>query len=49
MRELQLIIKDVTLVPSSYYDAVEEGSKVSQDVLNIAKRVIRMLQERLDL
>jgi hypothetical protein len=45
MRELHLVIRDVALVPPSYYSAVEGATEISENVLELAKRIIRLLQE----
>jgi hypothetical protein len=47
MRELQPYVKDIGLVPLSYYDAVEGAREISKDILGLAGRVIRALQESL--
>jgi hypothetical protein len=38
----------VGLVPSSYYDAIEGAREVRENILDLAKRVITVLQERID-
>jgi hypothetical protein len=48
MRELQLIIRDVELVPPSYYSAVEGARKFSASVLDLANRVIKLFEERVN-
>jgi hypothetical protein len=45
MRDSRLVIKDVAVVPASYYDAIEGARDVSQDVLDLARRVVLVLQE----
>jgi hypothetical protein len=47
MRELHPYVKDIGLVPFSYYDAVEGAREISKDILGLAGRVIRALQESL--
>jgi hypothetical protein len=48
MCKLHLVIKDAKLVPPSYYDAVEGATAVSEDTLDLARRVIGILQESID-
>jgi hypothetical protein len=48
MCEMYLVIKDVALVPTSYYDAVEGAREISEDVIDLVKRVIDLLQENVN-
>jgi hypothetical protein len=48
MRELHVVIKDVALVPSSYYDAVEGGREISENIQDLSRRVISVLQEAIN-
>jgi hypothetical protein len=48
MCEMNLAIKDEAFVPSNYYDAVDGGKETSEDVLDLAKRVLDALQESID-
>jgi hypothetical protein len=45
MRELHFVVKDAEIVPRSYHDAVEGTRKISEDVLDLAKRVVYVLQD----
>lgn len=47
MRELEIVVKDVALVPLSHYDAVEGAEEVSKTILDIARRIMGVLQESL--
>jgi len=45
MCKLQLVVKDEALVQLSYYNAVEGAREISKDILDLAKRVVNVLQE----
>jgi hypothetical protein len=45
MCEMQLVIKDVALMPPWYFDAVEGAREVVENALDLAKRVIDLLDE----
>jgi hypothetical protein len=47
MRELHIVVKDVALVPLSHYDAVEGSEEISKTILDLIRRIIGVLQERL--
>jgi len=47
MRELHVTVKDVALVPLSHYDAVEGAEEVSKAMLDLSRRIMGVLQERL--
>ncbi len=49
MRELHILVKDSTMVPLSYYDAVEGGAEVSKSILNTTRRIMEILQESLSI
>jgi hypothetical protein len=44
MRELHLVIRDVGHAPPSYYRAVEGANEISKNGLDLARRVICVLQ-----
>jgi hypothetical protein len=48
MCEHNLLIKDETLVPHSYYDAVDGAKETCEDILDLVKRVLDVLQESID-
>jgi uncharacterized protein (UPF0262 family) len=45
MRELRLIIKDVTVLPPGYYDAIEGASRMSEAILDLAQRTMAVLRD----
>jgi len=47
MRELHIVVKDVTLVALSHYDAVKGAKEVSETILDLTRRVMDVLQEAL--
>jgi hypothetical protein len=47
MRELHIVVKDVALVPLSHYNAVEGAEEVGKTILDIARRIMGVLQESL--
>jgi hypothetical protein len=47
MRELH-VIKDVTIAPSGYYDAVEGAREISKAILELARRTMAVLQDNID-
>lgn len=49
MRELQIAVKDVALVPLSHCYAVEGAEEVSKTILGIARSSMGVLQERISL
>jgi hypothetical protein len=48
MRELHLVVKDVAVVPSGYYDAVEGASEISKTILDLAGRTMAVLQDSIN-
>jgi hypothetical protein len=48
MRELHLVVKDVTVVPFGYYDAVEGASEISKTILDLARRTMAVLQDSIN-
>ena len=44
MCELNFAIKDIALVPPSYYDAIDGAGEVSKSILDLARRTVAMLQ-----
>jgi hypothetical protein len=48
MREWNLVVRDVAVVPSSYYDAVEGARETSIDIMELARRVVHVLQESIN-
>ncbi|KAF1840741.1 uncharacterized protein K460DRAFT_294507 [Cucurbitaria berberidis CBS 394.84] len=47
MREMDIAVKDVSLVPLSHYDAVEGAEEVSRAILDITRNSIVILQQRI--
>jgi hypothetical protein len=47
MRELHIVIKDVAFVPSSHYDAIEGAEEFSRSIVDLARRIMGVLQESL--
>jgi hypothetical protein len=48
MCELRLDVKDTAHVPSSYYEAVEGSREMCEDIMDLARRVVDVLQESID-
>jgi hypothetical protein len=48
MCELHLVINDMALLSPLYYDEVDGAKDVCEDVLELAKRVINLLQDNMD-
>lgn len=48
MRELHLVIKDVTVLPSGYYDAVEGADRTSEAILDLAQRTMVILRDNIN-
>ena len=49
MREMRMAVKDPSLVPSSYYDAVEGAAGVCSTILDLTRRIMDVLQESLSI
>jgi hypothetical protein len=49
MCERQLVIKHAARVPETYFDPIKGAKEVSETVLDLAKRVIDLLQENLNI
>jgi hypothetical protein len=49
MRESQIAVKDPVNVAPGHYDAVEGAEDISKNILDLTRRVMRVLQESLNL
>jgi hypothetical protein len=47
MCQLQLVVKDAEHLPASYYDAVDGAKEISKNILDLSRRVVSVLEERL--
>jgi hypothetical protein len=47
MCQLQLVVKDPEYLPASYYDAVDGAKEISKTILDLSRRVVSVLEERL--
>lgn len=47
MRDMNIVVKDVALVPLSHYDAVEGAEEVIRTILDLTRRIMGILQESL--